>query len=110
MAVLCEWIVEFFIGGQENAVPEGGDRWEPLAEGAYKACQGDFVGVTTNLGVFRFGVGALPGRTTKKPMEPRPLESCIKRVHVMMQKNAYGTPVRIRNINTNEVILGDILI
>jgi len=105
MAV-CEWIVEFFIGGQENAVPEGGDRWEPLAEGAYKACQGDFVGVTTNLGVFRFGVKT---QTTKKPMEPRPLESCVKRVHVMMVKNTHGIPVRIRNLLTNEVVLGDIL-
>src|SRR6266478_8355993 len=107
MAV-CEWIVEFFIGGQENAVPEGGDRWEPLAEGAYKACQGDFVGATTTFGVFRFGVGVGKG-TTKKPMEPRPLESCVKRVHVMMVKNTHGTPVRIRNLVTDEFVMGDIL-
>ena len=108
MAV-CEWIVEFFIGMEgDDAVPEGGDRWESLAEGAYKACQGDFVGVTSQtLPVFKY---ALKTKTTRKPMEPRPLESCIKRVHVMMLKNTQGIPVRIRNILTDEVILGEILV
>lgn len=98
MGALAEWIVEFEVttantnnvfsthdGSAGVAPPENG--WARLAEGTFKECRGHIRAGTMNA---------------------RPLESCIKRAHKMVQRSP-GVPVRMRNIKTGEVIPADIL-
>lgn len=90
MGALAEWIVEFQPTPLANPLEErfemapGG--WLRLAEGAYKECRGHAKAGTMNA---------------------RPLESCVKRAHRMVQRSPH-VAVRIRNIKTGEIIPADI--
>jgi len=101
MTASCDWVIEFrsqegngyvrmTTAHGKSTIANAGE-WHELAEGSYKECQGNV-------------------RAGK--MQPRPLESCVKRVSRIVQKEHYPLIIqaRIKNIHTGETIMGDLFV
>lgn len=101
MTASCEWVIEFrsqegngyvrmTTAHGKNTIVNAAD-WCELAEGAYKEGQGNV-------------------RAGK--MQPRPLDSCVKRLAKIVQKNHFPLTIqaRVKNIHTKETIMGDLFI
>jgi hypothetical protein len=98
-----QWIIEFRIDFEENYI--GVFRGTREHKKTVVLCFNSTSWYRLAEGTFREG----QGRVRSGFMHPRPLRKCIQRIHKMHQFDK-SVQTRLRNINTDEIIVGELFV